>query len=264
MRPAAAGDRDGGSEHPAMALSRLISSEQSVTVERPIDQVFDLLRSAPAWSNSVLAVVDESPPDAPYSLSRCKIGCQTSSMWLRSHIVTQEPPRRLGFEWRCLGVIRLGQRGEGEYILIPSADGSVALTIRSVLRLPLLNPLYWPVRASKVQARQQRSLHDFGEWAQSYQGAIPVPIETTHSQAVEHARQARPRRTRNVLAVLTASIGAQLVAQQLAVLLRGSSATHAFRARLVRKQSRRDNPHRVGLRPTSNLRRSRCEEWLAS
>ncbi len=35
-----------------------------------------------------------------------------------------------------------------------------------------------------------------------------MPIETTHSQTVEHASQARPRRTRNVLVVLTASIGA--------------------------------------------------------
>jgi hypothetical protein len=50
----------------------MTSSEESVIAKRRIEEMFELLLSVPAWSSSVIAVVDESPPDAPLSSSwRC-------------------------------------------------------------------------------------------------------------------------------------------------------------------------------------------------
>ena len=48
-----------------MAFSRVISYEQVVTVGRPIEETFELLRSGvAAFSNdAILDVIDESPPD---------------------------------------------------------------------------------------------------------------------------------------------------------------------------------------------------------
>ncbi len=204
--PQAAGVDKRSAEHTDMAWSRLISSEQSVVVRRPIEEMFNLLLSAPAWSSGIIGFVDESPPDAPYSLWRYKVSGLTGGVWYRNRVVTQEPPRRLGVVWRPLGVIPMGYTCDYDYTLTPVSDNSVTVTSRTVVRISYLNPHYWSLRASKVRARHHQWLLDFGVWAESYEGTIPIPIETSTSEAAERARQSRPRQALHLGALVTGAI----------------------------------------------------------
>jgi uncharacterized protein YndB with AHSA1/START domain len=154
-------------------IRRTRSFRQEMVINRPVDEVFHLVRVP--WHPQLRELVDLSPPGEEYSQWRLRVGRR---MWIEGRVVDQDPHRRWVTRSGCRGVdsiaeIRLESDSEDSTRYV--ADGSVTTTPRSAA--------FWFLSGRTAGEAADAIARRWEAWTQTYDGPLPVPPDAVIASA---------------------------------------------------------------------------------